>query len=257
MDLPVFTRAIVRTPGRSLVDGLTSANLGKPIYSKALDQHNAYIEALQDCGLEVEVLPPLEEYPDSCFIEDVALLTAYCAIITRPGAFSRLGEINGMREILSRYYTALEDVQAPGTVEGGDVLVVESHYFLGLSDRTNADGANQVISILNKYGLTGSQIPLQEILHLKTGVAYLEEKTLIACGELLSRKEFAGFTMYEIPKEESYAANCIWINGVVLLPAGFPITSGIIQEAGYPVREVDVSEFRKLDGGMSCLSLRF
>jgi dimethylargininase len=240
-----------------LVDGLTSASLGKPSYAKALDQHNSYIEALQDCGLEVDILPPWEDYPDSCFIEDVALLTPQCAIITRPGALSRRGEISGMREILSQYYDAIEDVQAPGTVEGGDILAVESHYFLGLSDRTNANGADQVISVLNKYGLTGSVIPLEEILHLKTGVAYLEQNNLIAYGELLSREEFAGFTMYEIPKEESYAANCIWINGVVLVPAGYPFTAAIIQEAGYPIREVDVSEFRKLDGGLSCLSLRF
>jgi dimethylargininase len=253
----MFTRALVRTPGRSLVEGLTTAKLGKPNYFKALDQHGAYIEALQACGLQMEVLPPLEDFPDSCFIEDVALLTPHCALITRPGAPSRQGEISGLREILSRYYESVEEIQAPGTVEGGDILSVGSHYYIGLSERTNPAGAGQVIKILNEYGLTGSTIPLRQILHLKTGIAYLKQDDLIACGELLSREEFAGFNILTIPEGESYAANCIWVNGTVLVPAGYPQTAGIIQEAGYPVREVDVSEFRKLDGGMSCLSLRF
>ena len=252
-----YTRALVRTPGKSLVGGLTTANLGKPEYFKALDQHAAYTDALQACGLKVEVLPPLDEYPDSCFIEDVALLTPNCAIITRPGAPSRLGEIGGLRETLEEYYEVICQVQAPGTVEGGDILKVESHYYIGLSERTNSEGARQVIDLLGKFDYSSSTIPLRETLHLKTGVAYLEENILIAYGEMLSMDEFSGFTKLPVPDEESYAANCVWINGTVLAPAGFPRTSRIICEAGYPVLEVDVSEFRKLDGGLSCLSLRF
>ena len=253
----MFTRALVRTPGRSLVDGLTTANLGKPKYNKALDQHTAYIDALKACGVEVTALPPLEEFPDSCFIEDVALLTPRCAIITRPGAPSRRGETIGLREVLSQHYDAVEEVQPPGTLEGGDIMMVRSHFYIGISERTNAEGANQVIDLLSKYDLSGSIVPLREILHLKTGVAYLEENTLAACGEMLSREEFSSFRILPIPKEESYAANCIWVNGTVLVPAGFPRTSEIIQEAGYTILEVDVSEFQKLDGGLSCLSLRF
>jgi dimethylargininase len=253
----MFSRALVRTPGRSLVDGLTTANLGKPKYHKALDQHAAYIDALKACGLEVTVLPLLEDFPDSCFIEDVALLTPHCAIITRPGAPSRMGEIKGMHEILSQYYDAIEQIQEPGTVEGGDILTVGSHSYIGLSARTNAEGARQMIDYLDRVGLSGSTIPLREILHLKTGIAYLEQNTLAACGEIHSRQEFSDFRILPIPEEESYAANCIWVNGTVLVPEGFPRTSEIIQQAGYAVLEVDVSEFQKLDGGLSCLSLRF
>ena len=253
----MFTRALVRTPGRSLVEGLTSANQGIPKYHKALDQHAAYIEALTDCGLAVDVLPPLEEFPDACFIEDVALLTPHCAILTRPGAPTRLGEISGMREVLGKYYDNFEQIQAPGTVEGGDILMVGSHFYIGISERTNSEGARQMIDILTKYDLTGSTVPLREILHLKTGIAYLEERTLAACGEMLFRDEFAEFTILQVPENECYGANCIWVNGKVLVPAGHPQTSGIIQEAGYPILEVDVSEFQKLDGGLSCLSLRF
>lgn len=253
----MFTRALVRTPSRSLVKGLTTANLGKPEYRKALAQHEAYASALKACGLSVHVLPPLEEYPDSCFIEDVALLTPSCAIITRPGAPSRLGEISGMSEILGEYYDTVEQVRAPGTVEGGDILMVGSHFYIGISERTNPEGAGQIIDILTQYGLSGSVVPLQEILHLKTGVAYLEENNLVACGEILTRDAFVDFNLLPVPEEERYAANCIWVNGTVLVPAGHPRTSEIIRKAGYRVLEVDVSEFQKLDGGLSCLSLRF
>lgn len=253
----MFTRALVRKPGRSLTEGLSSANLGKPNYDKALDQHGAYIDALTACGLEVGILPPLEDFPDSCFIEDVALLTPHCAIVTRPGAPSRLGEITGMDEILGEYFNAVEQIQAPGTVEGGDIMMVGSHFYIGLSERTNPEGAGQMVDLLNKHQMSASMIPLREILHLKTGVAYLEDNTLAACGEMLTKDEFAGFSILPVPEEESYAANCVWINGTVLVPAGFPKTSGIIRKAGYPVMEVEVSEFRKLDGGLSCLSLRF
>ena len=253
----MFTRALVRTPGRSLVEGLTTSNLGKPEYHKALDQHSAYVDALKACGLEVDVLPPLEDFPDSCFIEDVALLTPACAILTRPGAPSRLGETDGMREILGKYYDSIEQIQMPGTVEGGDIMMVGPHFYIGISERTNAEGARQMIDILNKYDLTGSTIPLREILHLKTGIGYLEKGTLAAFGEMLSRDEFAEFTIIQVPNDEFYAANCIWVNGTVLVPAGHPRTSRIIHEAGYTVMEVNVSEFQKLDGGLSCLSLRF
>lgn len=253
----MFTKALVRTPSKSLEAGLTSANLGVPEYHKALAQHEAYIEALIECGLEVYVLPPLEDFPDACFIEDVALLTPHCAVVTRPGAASRLGEISGMDQILGQYYIDIEQIQAPGTIEGGDILMVGSHFYIGISDRTNWMGAKEMIEILAKYHMTGSTVPLEESLHLKTGIAYLEDNQLVACGEMLSRSEFAGFRILPVPQEESYAANCIWVNGSVLVPADHPRTSAIIRESGYPVLEVDVSEFQKLDGGLSCLSLRF
>ena len=136
-------------------------------------------------------------------------------------------------------------------------MMVGNHYYIGLSARTNLNGAEQTISILNKYGMSGSVIKLEKVLHLKTGLAYLENNNLVVCGEFLSNQEFKKFNIIEIPEEESYAANCIWINDKVLIPKGYPITRQKITDAGYMVVEVDVSEFRKLDGGLSCLSLRF
>jgi dimethylargininase len=253
----MFTKAIVRKPGRSLINGLTTADLGIPDYEKAINQHAAYVKALKSCGLEVLELPPDENYPDSTFVEDVALLTPLCAVITNPGAPSRKGEILSMKEVLKGYYKDIEEIRSPGTIEAGDIMMVGSHFYIGLSNRTNSAGADQMINILNKYGMTGSTVKLAKVLHLKTGLAYLEINNLVACGEFLSSPEFKKFNIIEIPEEESYAANCVWINNNVLVPEGYPVTKRRIMAAGYNVIDVDVSEFRKLDGGLSCLSLRF
>jgi len=253
----MFKKAIVRKPGRSMLNGLTTAQLGLPNYENALVQHAGYVKALKDCGLEVIILDADEKYPDSTFVEDAALLTRECAIITNPGAPSRRGEIIEIKSVLKEHYSNIEEVQGRGTVDAGDIMMVGSHYYIGLSDRTNEMGAVQVIDFLEKYGMNGSTVTLEEVLHLKTGLSYLERNNLVACGEFISKKEFQGFNILEIDKEEDYAANCIWVNGTVIIPLGYPKAKEMIKKEGYKVVEVDVSEFRKLDGGLSCLSLRF
>ena len=252
----MFKRAIVRTPGKNITEGLTSTELGQPDYEKALVQHGEYINALKECGLEVVVLKEDDLYPDATFVEDVALLTNGCAIITNPGAPSRRGETAQIKTVLKDYFSNIEEIQHPGTVEAGDIMMVGKHFYIGLSQRTNEAGARQVIEILEKYGMSGSVVGLEKVLHLKTGVSYLEHNNLIACGEFLSKKEFKDFNILEIVDDESYAANCIWVNDRVLIPEGFPKARKTIEDAGYRVIEVDVSEFRKIDGGLSCLSLR-
>lgn len=253
----MFTRAITCTPCQNMINGISNANLGLPDYQLALKQHKSYVAALAQCGLDVTILAADEAYPDSTFVEDAALLTPHCAIITRPGAPSRQGEIGRVAAALTAFYDNIEQITVPGTVEGGDVMMVGSHFYIGLSQRTNRAGANQLINILQKHGLTGSVVPLQKVLHLKTGVAYLENNNLLAHGEFLDTPNFQQFNIIPIDDAESYAANCIWVNGTVLVPAGFPLTAAAIERAGYPTLSVDVSEFRKLDGGLSCLSLRF
>jgi len=253
----MFKRAIVRTPGKSMIYGLTTAGSGPPDYDLALLQHIEYVEALRNCGLEVLVLSADEQFPDSTFVEDVALLTGDCAIITNPGAPSRKGEIFGIKEILSEYYTDIIEIREPGTVEAGDIMMVGKHFYIGLSERTNENGAQQIIKYLEAYSMTGSMISLEKVLHLKTGLAYLENNNIVACGEFLSKGEFNKFNILQIDEDESYAANCIWINNRVLIPKGYPKARRTIENAAYPVIELDVSEFRKLDGGLSCLSLRF
>ncbi len=253
----MFSNAIVQKPSKSMINGLTDANLGLPDYQKALKQHDVYVSALIDCGLKVTVLDSDEKFPDSTFVEDSALLTPNCAIITYPGAPSRRGEIIGMKNVVQEFYSNIEEIVSPGTVEAGDIMMVGNHYYIGLSVRTNQNGAEQVIGFLNKYGMTGSVIKLEKVLHLKTGLAYLDNNNLVVCGEFLSDPELKKFNIIEISEDESYAANCIWINGKVLIPSGYPKAKESIINAGYSVVELDMSEFRKLDGGLSCLSLRF
>lgn len=253
----MFKNAIVRIPCKNMVNGLTTAGLGKPDYKKALVQHKNYTKVLQDCGLEVLVLEADEQFPDSTFVEDVALLTPKCAIITNPGAASRKGEIDGMGKVLSNFFPNIEEIKNPGLVEAGDIMMVGSHFYIGLSERTNKEGAQQIIKLLEKYKLSGSMVSLEKVLHLKTGVAYLENNNLLACGEFVLKNEFQKFNILEIDEDESYAANCIWVNDRVLIPKGFPKAQKTIENAGYQTIEIDVSEFQKLDGGLSCLSLRF
>lgn len=253
----MFTKAIVRTPCRSIVNGLSSAGLGRPDYKQALLQHLDYIEALKECGLQVTVLPADELYPDSTFVEDVALLTPRCAVLTNPGAASRMGETRLILKTIREFYTKVEMIEAPGTVEAGDIMMVGDHYYIGLSERTNKDGAEQMIAILESYGLQGSMVELNKVLHLKTGLGYLENNNLLACGEFLRKPEFQKYHVLKVKANEAYAANSVWINGTVLTPKGFPKTRSLIESAGYKIREVDVSEFQKIDGGLSCLSLRF
>ena len=254
----MFTNAIVRTPGRSIVEGLSdSKTLGLPNYGQAIIQHQSYIDALTKCGLDVYVLEPCEEYPDSTFVEDVALITPNCAIITRPGVPSRRGEVHEIEFLLKQKFNNIEAIEAPGTIEGGDIMMIGDHYYIGLSERTNLEGAKQIIQILSKYGMSGSTISLNKVLHLKTGLSYLEENNLVVCGAFINDASFRRYNPIEIPEKESYAANCIWVNESVIIPLGYPTTKQRITNAGYPVIETDVSEFKKLDGGLSCLSLRY
>lgn len=255
----MFKNVIVRRPCRAIVNGITTANLGKPDYELALKQHDKYIETLKSCGVDVTVLEANEEFPDSCFVEDVALCTKKCVIVTRPGAMSRREEIMqlDMQETLKKFFSNIEYIKEPGTIEAGDIMMVGDQFYIGLSERTNESGAKQMIDILEKYELSGTVVPLKEVLHLKTGVSYLENNNLLVAGEFVNSTLFKDFNKIVIDKEESYSANCIWVNDTVLIPKGYPKTKEAIENKGYKVVEVDTSEYRKIDGGLSCLSLRF
>jgi len=165
--------------------------------------------------------------------------------------------VSQIDSVLRKEFMNIEYIEAPGTIEAGDIMMVGSHYYIGLSDRTNIDGAEQAIKLLKKYGLTGSTVELNDILHLKTGLSYLENNKLVICGEFINDPTFAQYDFIEIPEEESYAANCIWVNEFVIIPSGYPISKERISDASFKIIEVDVSEFKKLDGGLSCLSLRY
>lgn len=254
----MFTKAIVRIPARSMTKGITEhPELGVPDYALALKQHEAYIRALEQCGLAVTVLPALEEFPDSCFVEDVAVCTADFAVVTNPGASTRKHETAGIAELLSRFVPVVERIEEPGTLEGGDVMMVGRHFYVGLSRRTNQGGARAFISILERHGRTGEAVPMPPTLHLKTGLSYLEGKVLLVDRGFSDYKQFAAYDRIDVPAEESYAANCVRVNDYVLVPSGNPRVLAAIESKGLRPIVLDMSEYRKLDGGLSCLSLRF
>lgn len=256
----MFQHVIVKRPCAAMVNGITDhPELGAPDYEKALQQHDAYIETLRGCGVDVTVLPADEAYPDSCFVEDPAILTEQCAVITRPGALSRRGETAAIEQAVAKFYPAdkIFHITAPGTIEGGDVMRAGDTFYVGRSARTNEEGIRQLTAILAPYGYQVVAVPLSEVLHLKTGVVYLEGNTMLVSGEFLTKPAFAQYTKLEVPESEAYAANCIWVNGTVIVPEGYPTVLAAIQNAGYKTVTCDTSEYRKIDGGLSCLSLRF
>ena len=253
----MFSKAIVRTPAKSLVDGITTAGLGQPDYDLALEQHRSYARALEACGLAVTIMGADERFPDAQFIEDTALLLPRCAILTRPGAESRRGEVVDVSTALNEFYNQIDRVEAPGTADAGDIMMVGDHCYIGLSERTNREGASQIITLLESNGYSGSMISFSESLHLKSSVSYLENNRLVVAGELCDATEFGDFDQIRLDQSERYAANCVWINGHVLVAQGYSQSVEKIAATGLEIIELDVSEFRKLDGGLSCLSLRF
>jgi dimethylargininase len=256
----LFRHAIVRLPGDNFTQGLTTAELGTPNMPLALSQHEAYCQALENCGVALIRLPADLQHPDSTFVEDTAVLTSRAAILTRPGAASRLGEVDGIRETIQRFYPSIGEIVAPGTLDGGDVCEASSHFFIGISHRTNQEGARQLSQWLGTDGFTSSLVDVRDmrsILHLKSGIAYLDNNDLVVMDELAGREEFSAFNLIRVPAEESYACNCVLVNHRVLMPAGFPQLEQRLIRRGYKPLPLEMSEFRKMDGGLSCLSLRF
>jgi dimethylargininase len=252
----MFTHAITRLPGENFAEGLTTANLGHPAYPLILKQHHAYRQALLNLGLDVIALPAEPAYPDAYFVEDPAIITPKIAVITRPGAPSRRGEETTLEPIL-KYYRPLYTIQPPGTVDGGDVLEVRNHFFIGLSERTNEEGTAQLASFLAGAGHTSETVPVEAGLHLKSGVNYLGKDTLLITSALAEYPAFSNYEKIILDTGEEYAANTLWINDTMLLPKGFPKTHNRLSRLGMTIIVLDVSEVQKMDGGLTCMSLRF
>jgi dimethylargininase len=253
----MFKHAIVRRVSQRFQYGLTTSNLGKPNYDIAVKQHSDYIEALKKCGLNVKILENDDAFPDSTFVEDTAVVNKKFAVISNLGAVSRKGEEKSMRKVLEEFYDDIISVEKPGTLEGGDVLKVENNYYIGISQRTNKKGAMQFKKIVDNYGYSCSLVKLNKVFHLKTGVAYLGDNNIIASGEFIKNPLFQDYNIIMVEEDESYATNCIRINEYVLIAKGFKKLKASILGLGYEILEIDMSEFRKMDGGLSCLSLRF
>lgn len=255
-----FSRAILRRPGSTYANGLTVTGGGQPDLAKALSQHAAYERALESCGLVLTVLPADERFPDSTFVEDTAILTARAAIVTRPGAPSRLGEAESIERTLDGFFPTVLKILAPSTVDGGDICQCEDRFLIGVSERTSPAGAAELAGILADLGYRSSLIDIRTsktLLHLKTGITYLGEGRLVVSGDLPPGTDLKEFEPVTVDAEESYAANSIRVNDRVLVAAGFPKFAERLARLGYDPLPLDMSEFRKMDGGLSCLSLRF
>jgi dimethylargininase len=247
----MFTRAIVRPPGSNFANGLTTSKLGPPVHRLAVAQHEAYCGALRACGLDLISLPADERYPDSTFVEDVAVLTARGAIITRPGAPSRLGETESIREVLAPLFPGCAAIEPPGTVDGGDVCQAEEHFFIGSSQRTNEEGAAQLRAHLEALGYTVRIVDVRSAgwLHLKSALAYLGDGRLAVVESLADDPACRDFDRIRIPAGEEPAANCVHVNDRVLIPQGASRFESVLRERGYSTVALAISEFHKMMGG--------
>jgi dimethylargininase len=253
-----FTRAITRLPARSIVHGLRAEDTGDPDYQQMLHDHAHYVETLKLAGAEVTELAALEEFPDSVFVEDVALCLPEVAILMRPGAATRSGEVAQMAPVLRDFYVRLLSIEAPGHIEGGDVLVTSREILVGRSARTDAAGIAQLSAIVECFGYRLREVATPEgVLHFKTDCSLLDAETILATRRLDASGCFDDYRVIHTADGEEAAANSIRYNDLVLMPAGFPRTLERLLQAGFDVREINNSECAKLDGGMSCLSLRF
>jgi dimethylargininase len=294
----MLTRAIVLPPAPNFAEGLTTSDLGAPNYERALEQHEAYCAALEQCGLTLTRLEADERYPDSCFVEDTAILVGppdgdenpsarqddvesqthplTQVVLTRPGASSRVGEVASIRTVMAEFFPALSEIRSPGTLDGGDVCEAGSHFFIGISERTSEAGAQQLAELLARQGYASSFVDISgdnemksvpravatgstspRILHLKSGLAYLGDNRLAVTEALANRAEFRGYDLIRVNSDEAYAANCVRVNDYLLLTAGYPKFEAELRELGYQTIALELREFQKMDGGLSCLSLRF
>jgi dimethylargininase len=252
-----FTHAITRVPGEAITRGLREVDTGAPDLASFRAHHSAYVAALRSTGAEVTELPALEAYPDGVFVEDTALCLPEGAVVLRPGAPSRLGEAAAMAPALEAHYGEVLAV-TDGFIEGGDILTTEREILVGRSARTDARGIAELARLVAPWGHEVRELQTPPgVLHFKTDCSLLDEETILATPRLAASGCFEGYRVTLTPEGEEAAANSIRFNGLVLTPAGFPGTSEALAKAGYDLREIPNTEAAKLDGGMSCLSLRF
>jgi dimethylargininase len=252
-----FTHAITRHPADTVAAGLRAVDIGAPDVALMRAHYGDYVAALREAGIEVLELAPLPDYPDAQFVEDTALCLPEGAVVMRPGAPSRLGEAALMAPHLRGLYRQVETI-AEGHIEGGDILVTEREILVGRSARTDAAGIASLTRIVAPWGHGVREVATPPgVLHFKTDCSLLDGETILATTRLSATGCFKGYRVIDVAEGEEAAANTIRVNDLVLMPEGFPRTAARLADAGYEIREIGNSECAKLDGGMSCLSLRF
>ena len=252
-----FNNALVRQPARSVIQGLTTQTGPRPSLEAIAGEHAQYVGALKDCGLCVEVLPPLEAYPDSIFVEDPALVFDRSAILLRPGAPTRLGELNEIQPALQQRFGQVLRMQA-GFADGGDMLLTPAGMFIGLSSRTDRAGAQELSRLLNQLDINCRIVNTPPgTLHLKSDCSLIAEDHILCTAALGAAEIFDGYRKLIVPDGEKRAANSLRLNGSILVGEEFPKTIELLQREGYTVRPLPISGIGKLDAGLSCMSLRW
>jgi dimethylargininase len=252
-----FDRALVRRPGKSVVNGLSTQTGPRPDFAAVAQEHEGYLEALHACGLAVEVLPPLEAYPDSIFVEDPALVFGHAAIVLRPGAQTRLGEATDMDRVLTHHFGHVSRL-SKGFADGGDMLLTPEGVFIGLSKRTDQEGAAELGSLLSELGIRSRVVQTPgDTLHLKSDCSLVDDDCVLCTRGLGASGLFDAYRKLIVPDVEKRAANSLRLNDTVLVGEEFPLTINLLRGEGYKVRSVPVSAIGKLDAGLSCMSLRW
>lgn len=252
-----FDQAIVREPAPCVVDGLRAGDHPGPSYEGVLAEFRAYVAALEQAGLTVETLPALAAFPDAVFAEDPAFVLPEGAIVLRPGTPSRLGEAAEIRPALRRRFERVLELDK-GYADGGDVLILPDEILIGLSGRTDQDGAQRFVELVLELDRCARVVETPPgVLHLKTACALLDQETVVATPALASSSAFNGLEVLVTPEGEEKAANLLRLNDHLLIGADYPRTADMIARRGYEPVALAVSEIRKVDAGLSCLSLRW
>lgn len=253
-----FNRCISREPGKSISSGLRAGNQRDPDPALFAQQHAEYIDALKEAGAAVTILPGLEAYPDSVFVEDAALCCGDTAIVLKPGAPSRAGEAEAIAPALQQQFKTVHRLTSKGHVDGGDILLTDHEALIGLSDRTDQEGVEELTPILQQLGYQVRTVNTPpSVLHFKSDCGLLDSETVFSTARLAASGCFDNYQVIQCPDGEEEAANLIRVNDLVILRTGFPATRNLLEDAGYKVRTVDVGQAALVDGGLSCMSLRF
>jgi dimethylargininase len=252
-----FSHAILRTPGRSVIHGLRSHDGPGPCYESVLAEHRSYAEALEAAGVELEILDPLEEFPDAIFVEDPALVFGEGAILLNPGTATRAQETEHLLPALERNFASVQILER-GHADGGDVMVTPDTVLIGLSARTDPDGARSLAAALYRLG-RASQIvtPPKGALHLKTIASMIDEETVLTTREGEASGLFTRYRQIVVDTPEEPAANALRVNDTLLISANYPRIADRLDRLNYALAPIDTTHIARIDAGLSCMSLRW
>lgn len=251
----MLTRAIVRGISDSYQNATVETPNEHPIdVDLARQQHSRYVETLRALGLEIIEVPQDPRFPDCCFVEDCALFHNGVALLTNPGEPSRRGEVRAVRFCLEKY-AATESMEGPATMDGGDCLRINNQIYIGLSSRTNLAGIERARQVFGPLGLQIVPVEVRGALHLKSVCSYLGNRKMVLAENSVPASTFNNIEIIMIPPEEAYAANCLSVNGTVICSAGYPKTEAAVKLAGFQTVPLSMTEIKKGDGSLTCLSI--